>query len=982
MKLRFYFIVFFIPFVLSGQTANISGNINSYSKVNAVAAQSVDVGSAAGFVVNDRVLIIQMKGATINTVNSPSFGAITSYNDAGNYEFATVASISGTTITFVNPLIRTYTSSGFVQLVKVPAYNNVVVTGALTCNAWNGTTGGVLAFEASGTITLNANIDVSGKGFLGGALSNGAITGCAADTFDYFMAAGNLAGALKGEGIVNPNISMADGKGAWANGGGAGNDCNGGGAGGGNYGLGGHGGDPKVNVSCPPYFYQNSGGNSGKALQYSNAINKVFMGGGGGCGHQNDGTGTAGQVGGGIVILRGASLTGNNNYIKSNGVDNNLVAGIDGQGGGGAGGSVLLDVCSINTLNVSVIGGKGGIDNFNGSDCHGKGGGGGGGIVWVAPSTMMGVTTTLTGGMPGVFTYAACLCYNTSNGATQGGTGGTLTGLVIPGTTSASSPGNVTDTTVCTSGSVQLTASSSSSYSWSTGSVSQTINAGTSGTYWVQLSNGCSSRTDTFHVHINTPPSIDIIHDGSFCNIVSCVLNESSANASAYIWSTGATTSSISVTTTGIYWVDMVINQCSVRDSATIIILSTPTVSVANYTVCPGQTINIVPAIAGGSGTYLYNWGGGYTNSFYTTTPKADSVFSVAVTDANGCAASVATGSITVLGPLTVNVVGLTTCSFDTVRLLASVTGGSGVYSYTWSPSNSHQNPLAVIPANSTVYTVTVSDGCSVNVSDTANVLIVPAPNVVLPLNASGCAPVCINLLNIPYNTLSGWQWNYGNGTLSTAKDSIYCYTRSGSYNLSFSYTTTTGCSKTVTSNSIVTVFPMPGADFSASAFSTDIFDSHIQFYNTSTNYNSSHWAFGDLSTSSQQNPSHNYSTIGEYPVTLIVNNQYGCIDTVTKEVIITDIYTFYAPNTFSPNSDELNEFFLPTGTGWDIETFHMYIFDRWGNLVLTTRDAYKGWDGKIHGTLAQEDTYVWKVTLKDIFGEAHSYSGVVSLIK
>src|ERR1700757_738879 len=157
MRLWFYFIILFLPFVIKGQTTNISGIINSYASVTSVAAQSVNVSSAAGFTVNDRVLLIQMKGATINTTNTSVFGTITSYNDAGNYEFATIASIAGATISFVNPLIKTYTATGFVQLVKVPTYNNVVVNGLLSCTPWNGTTGGILAFEAAGTITLNAN---------------------------------------------------------------------------------------------------------------------------------------------------------------------------------------------------------------------------------------------------------------------------------------------------------------------------------------------------------------------------------------------------------------------------------------------------------------------------------------------------------------------------------------------------------------------------------------------------------------------------------------------------------------------------------------------------------------------------------------------------------------------------------------------------------------------------------------------------------
>ncbi|HXU28185.1 MAG TPA: hypothetical protein VN698_13220, partial [Bacteroidia bacterium] len=467
MKKIFSFIVFYFSLLsfCFAQTSNISGIINSYISVSAVGLQSATVASATSFGVGNRVLLIQMKGATINTTNTNSYGTIINYNNAGNYEMATIASITGNTINFVLPVLRSYTPSDLIQLVKVPSYNNVVVTGQLTCTPWNGSTGGVLAFEANGTITFNADIDVSGAGFLGGALSNGAITGCAADTSDYVLPSTSLAAARKGEGIFNPTSVNIDGKGAWANGGGSGNDCNGGGAGGGNFGLGGHGGDPKVNVSCPPYFYQNSGGNSGKNLTYSNAVNKIFLGGGGGAGHQNDGAGTAGTKGGGIVLISGQSIVGNNHVINSNGIDNTIVAGIDGQGGGGAGGTVLLNVCSYTSLNVSVIGGLGGHDNFTGSDCHGKGGGGAGGVVW-SSSPLTNVTTVLTGGAPGTFTSSACLCNGTSNGATQGGVGGALTGLVVPGSTT---PIKIVDTTICSSSPVVLDAGTASSYTWSNG---------------------------------------------------------------------------------------------------------------------------------------------------------------------------------------------------------------------------------------------------------------------------------------------------------------------------------------------------------------------------------------------------------------------------------------------------------------------------------------------------------------------------------
>ena len=605
----------------------------------------------------------------------------------------------------------------------------------------------------------------------------------------------------------------------------------------------------------------------------------------------------------------------------------------------------------------------------------------------------------LVGNELGLVTYFRC---NQSSGsiatdATANGYNGTLFNLagwsiqqpVLTGGNCTigccQTTATIHDTTICTNSPVQLTASTSSSYSWSTGSTNQTISVNASGTYWVLLNpqTGCSPVTDTFHVHINTPPIINLIHDTTLCSTVVCTLNESAANALTYVWSTGSSNSSINISITGVYWVEMNINQCVVRDSATVVILSTPVVATTNYSVCAGQSVSIVPIVGGGTGGYTYNWGNGNTNPFYTTTPLADSIYSVIVTDANGCSAPIATGNITVFPPLSVTVNGITTCSFDTVKLFANASGGNGNYSYTWLPSNSHQNPLAVTPQTTTIYTVTVFDACSViNATDTAQVIVTSAPTIGLPPIVSGCRPVCINLNNIPYNSLSNWQWNFGDNSHSVSAEPFHCYTNSGSYNISFTYTTTLGCVKTVTSNSIVTVFPFPHADFSASTFETDIFNTNIHFYNQSTGYITSQWNFGDFSNATIQNPSHLYQSINNYYVTLIVENNSGCADTIVHELIIHDIFTFYAPNTFSPNYDQTNDVFLPTGTGWDNSTFKFWVFDRWGNLILATTDPYKGWDGMQKGQIAQEDSYVWKVELKDVLEKSHIYSGIISLIK
>jgi gliding motility-associated-like protein len=100
--------------------------------------------------------------------------------------------------------------------------------------------------------------------------------------------------------------------------------------------------------------------------------------------------------------------------------------------------------------------------------------------------------------------------------------------------------------------------------------------------------------------------------------------------------------------------------------------------------------------------------------------------------------------------------------------------------------------------------------------------------------------------------------------------------------------------------------------------------------------------------------------------------------------VEIKDDFVFYAPNAFTPDGDGINDVFLPLGVGWDIPTFEMYIFDRWGNLIFFTDDYRKGWDGTANkgAEIAQIDVYVWKVNLRDNTGLRHNFIGHVTIVK
>ena len=381
----------------------ISGVVNLYTPVTYVGSCVVDVVSTNGLAAGDRVLIIQMTGATIQLGNNDKFGSIVSQGSVGNYELGTIASITGQRIMLTRKLSRSYDVQGRVQLVRVPRYDDVTVVDTLSCPDWNGKTGGILAIEAAGTITLRAPVITSGRGFAGGTLAN--VEGSCSRT-DYFYNSRSSYGGNKGSGIALIDSAYARGRGRVANGGGGGNDHNAGGGGGANRGAGGMGGYEFTLCSQGEPATRGIGG---IALAYDNALNRIYMGGGGGAGHTNNRRGSAGAAGGGIILMRAERIEGNGHRIASEGItaSNTTNGGYDGAGGGGAGGVILLDVPTMTgVLSISTRGGKGGnTASVLTTEQHGPGGGGGGGVVWMsADSYLNTVSIDVRGGANGVFT--------------------------------------------------------------------------------------------------------------------------------------------------------------------------------------------------------------------------------------------------------------------------------------------------------------------------------------------------------------------------------------------------------------------------------------------------------------------------------------------------------------------------------------------------------------------------------------------------
>lgn len=424
MKKTIVCLFFTILFIELNAQSCIQGIINQYVAVTGFGCDSsvLIVSSTNGFSLGDKVLLIQMKGASIELSNSSNFGNITNVGTCGNYEFNRISSITGNEIHLKFRLSRPYDITGKVQLVRVPEYENVTACD-LNCKAWDGTTGGILVLDVKQTLSLTGILRVNAAGFRGGAAEDA--NAQLYHLIEYYYPANPIQSAAKGECIATVPNDKVYGRGRAANSGGGGNAHNAGGGGGGNGGRGGNGGLEYYNTPSSPT--QETNGLGGLSL-FSNELQRIALGGSGGAGHMNDLVGSSGGNGGGIIIIKAGKIESVGGKIFANG--GNVFGGSennDGQGGGGAGGTIAIECPEIiGSLDCELRGGRGGDCLFHVmSQIIGPGGGGGGGKLMLS-GNFPNVTANLLGGIQGVANQ------NLFNGAETGASGISLTGLILP----------------------------------------------------------------------------------------------------------------------------------------------------------------------------------------------------------------------------------------------------------------------------------------------------------------------------------------------------------------------------------------------------------------------------------------------------------------------------------------------------------------------------------------------------------------------
>lgn len=377
-------------------------------------------------------------------------------------------------------------------------------------------------------------------------------------------------------------------------------------------------------------------------------------------------------------------------------------------------------------------------------------------------------------------------------------------------------------------------------------------------------------------------------------------------NGVSYLWyfgdgsfSTQQTPAPKIYSTPGTYVIKQIVTNASgCKDSVTnaVTVLQNPIASfTTNYNTCNNLTVQFVQTNTLNTAFSAWDFGDGtgvsdVFSASHTYATTGTYIVKYYAYNASLTCVDSAVQTITLSANPTANFLfnSLPQCENNNSIALNNTSANAASYYWTFGDGSFSfaVNPVITYTAAGT-YNIkliaTNSGGCKDSITKSVTVLSKPVPS----FNILGAA-ACSGGLSVSLdNTTSGansYFWDFGDGDVSTAASVTKVYSNYGTYNIKLVVTSPAGCKDSLVKQVILA--PKVTAGFTVSSSGTCL-NSVFGFTNTSLNFASNIWYFGDGSFSTQVNPTHNYAFAGVYNVKLVVTNINGCKDSAVNTITI-----------------------------------------------------------------------------------------------
>lgn len=557
----------------------------------------------------------------------------------------------------------------------------------------------------------------------------------------------------------------------------------------------------------------------------------------------------------------------------------------------------------------------------------------------------------------------------------------------------------------CAGGSTTMNATGAVNYTWYAGGAvlgngnTQTVTPSNTTTYTVTGSvNGCSGfATATILVH--PVPNASFESNASACIGEVVPFTSTGSGASGYQWDLGDGGNSFTASTShmysdpGVYPVSLIATTsagCVDTATASITVWDVPTAALGLDVEegCAPLSIDFTNLSQGDDLSTFWDFGSGSSSQEV----DADHLFegsglhpiSLTVSNPGGCSDTAWTTVMVHESPVSAFLLPEDhSCEVPYVLEIQNNSVNAGSFAWTFgNGANSAEPQPSVLFEEPGEFQLELVASNAFGCSDTMSSFFHVYPTVQAAFSMDA-TQICVgNAVQFANSSMGAVQlmWDMGDGTYTDSFDPEHVFGTSGSFDVQLVVLGEGACSDTALVADAIEVLDSPYAV--PTLVAEDGPGNSVRLFDAGSGADAYLWDLGDGTNSMEPELVHLFpSEGGTFEVCLTVLNDNGCSDTHCELLELPSAPQVFAPNTFTPDGDGINDIFHVVLDGYGEWNFAIQVFDRWGELLFESSDPYQGWDGTSKSSEAPSGVYVWRVQLKR-GGGVHTVPGHITLIR